>query len=246
MARTNKKGELFSHLTQFGVFRDKTGTFGSTTLSADLAAGSTAVACAAITNFADQDFARVGAQEDVEIIRAQGAPGSLTITSAWATGKAHLSGDAVVEQTLTDLGHIADDGVKFSISGDDTAVKSAIRRLTLGYLLGYCEFVFEVMLEGFNLENIATALGIAEGAVTGSGTTAAPSSLFLDGSSFRSQNDLCFQATGVRKDGLITTAQFLGVELDIAALQTAFARGNPALIPIRGRCTSGVRLLTNT
>lgn len=240
MSRTNKKGELFSHLTSFGVFRDQTSTPGSTTLSAAVAAGASNLPMTATTNFTNGDYMRVDSAESVEILKIEGAT-NVSMPLREKVGKAHEAGVAVVEQTLTDLGHIADDGFKFNFSGSDNVVNSATRRLALGYLIGNIEGIFEVQLEGFNLENIATALGMPESAVTGSGTLASPNTLFTDGANFRTENDLSFGAWGVRKDGLIVYCWMMGVELDFNALSSAFARGQPAMVPLRGRVTSGVR-----
>lgn len=246
MARTNKKGEVFSHLTAFAIYRDKTGTFLSTTLGAAEAAGQTVLTLASATNADADDYHRVGAEEDVEIIQQSGAAAGSEITSKWAIGRAHASGEAVVEQTRTELGHIQDEGLRLTFEQDGEAIRSAIRRLEMGQLVGHIGVMFEIGLEGWNLENLATAFGMAESTITGSGTASAPHGLFFDASAFQAENNLSFEAVGVRKDGVIERLQLLGVEVDVGALQASFGRGRLAPITIRGRCTSGVRFLQNT
>ena len=244
MPRVNKKSEIFSHLSQFGIFRDATGTFGSSTIATTApAAGATAVTVAATTNFADGDWLRLGGgNEDVEIARQSGAPAGSDLNLRWPMLNAHAIGDAVVEQTLTDLGHVTDDGFDFTVSGSDEAVMSAIRRLAIGYLASHCEMTFRVVLEGYNLVNIATALGMLESAITaGAGTEASPEHLWLNPANFKGQNDLSFWAKGVRKDGKICALGLMGVELDWTQLTTKFARGvGGGQIPVVGRVTGGV------
>lgn len=246
MARTNKKGELFSHLTQFGIFRDATSSPGSSTLSGAEAEGQTVLSLVSSTNFAAGDYSRVGADEDVEIIQQEGAPAGNDITSRWALGRDHASGEAVVEQTLTDLGHITDEGVRWAIEGDGEVIKSAIRRLELGLMAGHVGIRFEVDLEGYALENIATMLGMNESRVGGSGTAASPTTLFVGGEKIRENNSQSFMATGLLKDGRTCRALFMGVELDINGLESQLRRGGLSTLRIAGRAYSGTRWLLNT
>lgn len=243
MARTRKKGELFSHLTQMGVYR--AGGGGNTNFTGGTApAGVTAITVSVITGFTVGQVIALGSGENVELNVVQSAPSGNNIPLRFPTAFAHETLEPVLGQVLTDLGHLSDDGVSIAVSGDDNAIMSATRRQVLGYLQGHTEQTFECSLEGFNLENIATALGIAETAITGAGTSSSPNRLVTDAAKFRTENDLCFEASGVRKDGTIVVAQFWGVELDQAALTTALKRGDAALIPIRGRVTSAMAIQT--
>lgn len=244
MSRTNKKGELFSHLSFMGVFRDKSTTPGTTTTSAVVDAKSATLPITAVSSFSNGDYVRVDSGETVEILKIQGTPAT-ALPLREPTGMAHDSGVEVVEQVLTNLGNISDAGFRMNLSGDDSAVFSATRGLAVGYLKGNLEMIFEVELEGFNLANIATVLGIPESAITGTGSLESPHSLFSNGENIRTENDLSFLAQGARKDGKIVNFFMMGVELDFTALTTALARGTPALLPLRGRVTSGVRWSTH-
>lgn len=244
MARTKKRGELFANITDVAFFLDATGTFGSSTLANIEAKGQTTHTLASAANFGDGDYYRVGADEDVEVMHQTGAAAGADITSRWGLGRDHASGEAVVEQTRTTLGHIGDSGFRLTNASDIEVIYSAIRRQVLSQIVSHIDSTFEVQLEGYNLENLCLLYGIAESNITGSGTAAAPHALFLDGSVSEVSN-LSLEMNGVRKDGLIERVHLLGVEMDPGSLNLEFAR-KMAPITIRGRATSGIRFLQNS
>lgn len=245
MARTKKRGELFANITDAAFFLDATGTFGTTTLANAEAKGQTTHTLTSATNFGDGDYYRVGADEDVEVMHQVGAASGADITSRWALGRDHASGEPVVEQTRTTLGHIADAGFRLINEASVEAIFSAIRRQVLGQIVSHIDTTFELALEGYNLENLCLLYGIAESNITGSGTAAAPHALFLDGVNATEVSNLSLEMTGVRKDGLIVRTHLLGVEMDPGSLNLEFAR---KLLPLtlRGRATSGIRFLQNS
>lgn len=244
MARLNRKGELFSHLTAVRIIRNSTGTFGSTTLTAAPAAGATTLTVAGITNFAVAESIIVGNGEVRELVRihASTAPTGTTITldSATPLQYAHAIGEAVIEQTTTDLGHIADGSVELNYDGDPQDVPSEIQRQIFASATGFLDMTFKFGLLGFKGENICAALGILESRVLGSYTPADPATLWIDLEKIREENDVAIQFLGVRKDGLQVRMTAMAVELDPTAFDVTIARGQKSVIPVMGLATAGI------
>lgn len=243
MARLNNKKELWSHLSSVAALRDATGTFGSTTLSAAAAAGATTLTVAAITNFAVGEPIRVGSGENTEYVRVHNstAPTGTTITLEASTPLryAHAIGDAVVELVSTDPGHIEDGGVTLDLSGSVEDVNAATQRMLFGQLTGFLDIAFSFGLLGYNVENIALALGMLETRVLGAGTVADPRTLTVDASQILEQTDIALQFLGARKDGASVRITAMACELD-PSIQFTMARGSKLAIPVKGNSTGGL------
>lgn len=250
MARLNKKAELWSYLSQVGVFRDNTG-IGNTTLSAAAAAGATTISLVGNTGFAAGNWCRIGGAipagslaggETMEINQQVGAltgAGPFVMTTLYPVAIAHAAGEAVVGQTLTDLGHATDTGVKVDIKGDHNVVKSAVRRLALGYLIGHIEIEASWELIGYALENVATTLAMKESDITGAGSAGNPNRLYADPNLYSEENDLSFFFRGFRKDTTPVYGFLWGCEVDVTAIAMQMQRGKEAPIQFRVRATSG-------
>lgn len=244
MARLNNKKELWSHLTQVQAVRDATGTFGSTTLTAAAAAGATTLTVAAITNFAIAEPIRVGSGETAELVRihASTAPVGTTITldSATPLQFAHAIADPVVEQTLTDPGHLGDEGLVISYKGGLEDVNSAIQRMLFAQLTGYLDISLGFSLLGYNVENFALAHGMLESRIKGAGTTAQPRVLRLDASKFNEVLDAGWIFTGARKDGKTVRLTAMGCEMDLSGVSFQMQRGSKLTLPVKAKVYAGV------
>ena len=244
MARLNNKKELWSHLSQVQAVRDATGTFGSTTLTAAAAAGATTLTVAAITNFAVGQNIRVGSGEPAELVRvhASTAPVGTTITLDAATPLqfAHAIADAVVQQALTDPGHIDDPGLTISYKGNVDDVNSAIQRMLFAQQTGYLDISLAFGLLGYNVENLALAHGILESRILGARTTAQPRVLRLDTSTFGEQLDAGWMFTGARKDGKTVRITAMGCEMDLSGMAFQLQRGSKLALPVKSKVYAGV------
>lgn len=241
MTRLNKKAELWSYVSNVGVFRDNI-AIGNSTNSVAVAPGATTVTATLITNFAAGNWLRMGAGENVEINQQVGAPVGNVITLLYPAAFAHPIGDSLIGQSQTDLGHVTDKGVTVDIKGDHNVVKSAVRRLALGYLIGHAEIEMGFELTGYALENLAAALGMLETDVTGAGTAPNPNRLVANPDLYAEQNDLSFYFRGFRKDATPVYGFLWGVELDFSSVQLQMMRGKEAPIAFRCRATSGFAL----
>lgn len=241
--RLNKKGELWSHIAQVQVLRDATGTFGNTTLSADTAVAAGTLPVAAITNFAVGEIIRVGRDEETEVVRIHPstapASGNITLATTTPTRVAHRTGDPVVELTATDPGHVDDGGLNVELTGTEEDVFSATQRLLLGRLPGSVGITISFGLLGFNVENLALALGMRESRIVGAGTVASPRTLNVLGDRVKEESDIGFLFTGARKDGGTCRITAMACE-PVLDVQFAIARGRKVFIPVRAKVTGGL------
>jgi hypothetical protein len=242
MARLNHKGEYWSHLTDASIIRDETGTPGDTTVdTAGGTKGATTIAVVAITNFTDGDIVRIGVRDTLEINQIEGAPNT-TMPLRFPLMYDHVAGEEFTEQQANDLGHVHDDGVNITFSGDHNPVMAVTKRLATAYLTGHAEIQAEFSLLGFAEENIAVAIGQPEGDVAGSGTTASPYTIAVTADDFNTENDLSWRFNGVRKDGGIVILDLMATEMDFSALAINLRRGDATPIPCRPKATSGLRV----
>jgi hypothetical protein len=242
MARTQRSGELFAAISAIGIIKDKTTSFGNTTLTAALSAGGTPLVVAAITNFADTDLIRIGAENEYEVATINGAPSGLNIIPLYPTAFDHQSGDAVVEVQKVKLGESVDGGVKFSgMGGDFNAIQAATRRMVYGFIGGHVAPEISFSILNMNLENLATSLGMLETRIQ---TASSRDRLVLDASKFGEiAPNIGFYFTGVRKDGKNVEVQAWGCEADwTKAIEFAMARGESAPVPFTIRPTSALQV----
>ena len=245
MPRLNHKGEYWSHLDVANIIRDETTTPGDTTVNGAASAGDTTITVVSATNFTDGDLVRIGVRDRLEINQIEGTP-AVSMPLRFPLAYDHAVGEEFVEQADspngTDLGNIADAGVRVTFSGDHNPVTAATKRLTTAYLTGHAELMAEWELLGMALENIAVAVGMPESSVAGSGTSAAPYTIPITADDFNTENDLSWRFVGARKDGAIVLVDLWATEMDFSALNFALQRGAPAPIPCRAKSTSGVRI----
>lgn len=244
MARLNKKAELWSLMSSVGVFRDNLAG-GNSTLNAAAAVGATTISILVNTGWVAGAWLRIGGAEVMEINQEVGAlvgAGPYTQTLLYPVAIAHVAGEAVVAQTQTVLGHCTDTGVKVDIKGDHNVVKSSVRRLALGYLIGHVEIEGSFELVGYALENMATTLGMKESDITGAGTAGNPNRLVVTPDLYSEEVDLAFFFQGQRKDATPVYGYLWGCEVDFGAIQQQMQRGKESPIQFRIRATSGYAL----
>lgn len=241
MARLNHKGEYWSHLDQVQIIRDATGSPGNTTTNALASVGGVTIDVVSATNFTDGDLVRIGLRDLLEINQIEGAPAT-TMPLRFPLIYAHASGSVFVEQAGADVGHISDDGVSITFSGDHNVVNAATKRLATAYLTGHAEIQAEFAVLGFAEENLALAVGQSEADVGGSGTTAAPTTIAITADDFNEDNDLSWRFSGARKDGSTVLVDLMATEMDFSAVTFQLQRGSPSPFPMRARATSAVRV----
>ena len=241
MPRTKTKGELWRELRFLYVLRD--GGTGNTTLNAAPAKGALSITIASGTGFANGDRIRVGSEDLIEEHVIASGGGTTTLTLQTELHRAHAIGEAVVERTQTDLGHLNDDGVVMTAPGDHNPVTIGTRALTWAYLIGHTELVYSFSIVNWNLENLATAFGIPENLILGAGSSGDPWRLVLDPTDYATQANQSFAFEGIRHDGSTIRGEAWAAEPNVTALNATLARATSATpLAMEARATSGVAL----
>lgn len=245
MPRLNRKGEIFSHITDIGVFRDTAGG-GSSTITGTLPTIDTLGVQNAVsgTGFIANDFYRLRANDNKPEIGQVASIAVNAITPKYRLSRALAVGDPIVEVSQVSLGHIAVGTPRLTLSGQNTMVSSEILRRRFASLLGSMRWQLEFGIIGKNLENLMTALGQLDTAanILGAQTSADPLRTFINGEKIREQNDLSWYIQGQLKDGHTVLVFAQGCEVDYSAVKTALNRGTTAVIPVRLIPTSDVRI----
>jgi len=224
-----------------GITRDKVTSPLNTTLTAAAVAGATTITVAAITNAAVGDTIRVGSGEDVELcqIHTSTAPSGVTITLNEPLKKAHANAEPVFEQTLYDLGDVAEEGVEYSFNGEATRIQVATKRLTYAILTGYVDAAMKLTLPNLGLHGFATALQIPFTRITTNGSVVAVTSIVEDGNNFGNEVNQSIVCISVLEDGTILRAELWGVDFDYTGISINLARGQKTGVALRAVASGG-------
>lgn len=223
------------------LHRDKTGTFGNTTLTAAAAAGAGTLTVAAITNFAVSEWIRIGSGETAELIQihASTAPTGSTITLATTTRMAHAIGEAVVEVQLYDLGPATDQGVTVRYRGQSSSQFVHDTRLPHVKLRGFVDAEAEFQFPNVSLYSFAAAVGSLLSKVVGSSTQAAPLQFASDGSDFAGAGELGLVVVGKLFDNSDLVAYLFSVGADYTGIRLPLSRGRLAALPAKFIAANG-------
>lgn len=181
MPRQNDAGELVRRLTAITMYKEQTGTHGSTTTNAAIARGAVSVNVVAITNFTAADPIGVIGDGGYELILAGGTPA--TTPYPWSNQKlefAQSSGASFIEYVAVPLGKIEAGGFSLTLNKPSTAIESAQDTAAIAFEDGTLEMGGSFGLLGFNTENIALIVGVTE-QTQGVGTSADPYSSSIGG-----------------------------------------------------------------
>jgi hypothetical protein len=196
---------------------------GSTTLSANAAAGATTMTLTSVTGFTANDPAWVGSEEDIELVSQSGAPsGSVVTIRTPGFKRAHVSGEAARELEAFDLGNVVDVQVMDSatVSDNDTDVSRNPDGRRLGHLMRGASFD----VQGYSPWLYALLTGMPLSRVLGAGTQADPTQLHTDGTDFGSEE------TGIvlverLKDGTFFRHEFDACSADYTQMVIPFGQG---------------------
>jgi hypothetical protein len=234
------KSKILNRVAAAYVVRDSTGTFGSTTVSpAALAKGATSINIASGTNFANGDVIRIGSGDEMELCRVTAGGGTTTLTVANPLAFAHAIGEAVVEQTVYDLGDTDEGGVTLEATGEVIDLTAATKRLVFQSLTGYVSLSGMVQLHGLSMHNLAVALGIPFASVTGAGTAADYYQLVTDGNDFLSEQNMSFIVVGTTMDGSVVRCELWGCDMDYSSISFTLGRGKATPVPLKFVASAG-------
>lgn len=227
---------VFKTLTSITIYRETSGTHGSTTTTAALARSALTIPVAAITNFSNLDEIVIQGDGGTELNSINGVPAGSNIVPARPILIVQSSGAAVIEMTASPAGHIAEGSARTGGTATVTPIPAATSATPIGYFNvgGALSFAFSVL--GWDHRAIALAFGQEE-LETGAGTSGDPWQTVVGQASVGTHNLLCFRARGVRKDGKILEIDALDCTLSVQAdLNISGKVVNP--VAVAGSCTT--------
>lgn len=239
------KNSLLKSLTAVLLTRDLGGG-GTTTLDGAVAKGASIITLTSATNFSVGDTVRVGSGSQTELVTLAAGQVSPAFGTTEPIAKAHLTGEAVVEQAAYDMGDITDGGVDSAIAREQSDVTVATRRLIYTILRGYGDLEAGFTLPGLSMENLAFALGIPISAIVGTGVSSVdPKSLVTDLNDISTEQNASLVCIGVLMDGTPVRVELWGADPDYTGLSINLRRGALAGVPARFIATAGGRISNN-
>lgn len=215
----SKIGDL---VAQVIALRPKSGG-GSTTLSANAAAGATTATLTSVTGFTADDPLWVGSEEDVELVSQSGAPaGSVVTVRAPGFKRAHVTGEAARELEAFDLGNVIDVSVMDSatVSDNETDVSRNPDGRRLGHLMRGASFD----VQGYSPWLYALLTGMPLSRVLGAGSVADPTQVHTDGTDFGSEDTAIVLVERLR-DGTFLRHEFDACAADYTQMTIPFGQG---------------------
>lgn len=226
------KGKVWDRLTEFGIYIPQPSTPGSTTVSVVSLAGQKVLSVTSATNFAADDWIKVGSEDTAEYHQIDSVSGTLTLKTPLLRDQ--LVGVTVVEQVLFPIASVSEDGVTIGFGGSMTRIRTATRRLALANRPNMAGLTASLGIMELSLAGIARALGLPTSAISGTRMDAATllGTQSLDGVYMK----------GYLQDGTAVAVDLWGCSQDIAGLARTMGGGPPAVIPMKLRPSSAIRL----
>jgi hypothetical protein len=234
MPRLNSIDEVFQYLTKWEKIVEKTGTHGSTTTTEAITADMADTDVTANTNFVANDYVLISGSGGVEVSKI-GTSAATNFIWDRPIQIAQDSGAAVVEASVIDLGHVAEDGITWGGTQTITPINAATSRTPLGYIIASAELTFSGTLLGTNNLNLQTSYGATEGE-QGAGTAADPYVAVIDGNTIGTQALMALRLTGSLYGGESIEVDLLGVTVEINVSRNM---GGTAVqgFTVNGKCT---------
>lgn len=191
-------GDLFSAITDIGIWVPATTGPLSTTLSSAATAGQKNIAMTSSTNLLAQDWVKIGVGDRAEYHRVQtlGSPNVL----ATRLFRAHASGTPVVRLAKLSMGAVVKQSARFTVGGSVEKIQVENSRTTLGLKPGSATPQFDFTVASVTPSGFAYAAAIAQSDVASGrvnvtenvGTTSIEG-LFLEGKNQNQQTVLLGQ-----------------------------------------------------
>lgn len=233
MPRLNTSDELYDALTEVGYIRDVDPENASTLATAPSSGDTTFdVAGGEGAQFEAGDLIRVGSGEKLEVVEvASVATDTLTVFPALVHD--HAIGEAVVEQEKIDMGHVEEGGLTIENTEDTFEVRSATSAVVL--LTKTTGINMRITWPNilFSAENLALAMGVPEGQITGAGTASDPTAISWHSDVLGTELNASVYAQGTREDGEIIEVRGFNVRWDLNVTST-LARNAVAGLPTGG------------
>lgn len=235
MPRTLSSDELFKRITSIDAFTLATVSPGDTALTANAAAGATALTVALITNFATLEPFFLNGDGGFELNEVNGAPAGSVITARYPLGKAQSIGCTVKEAVRAALGRIAQDGLGYTPSFSQSPIFSADAGV-VGYFESDVEMGISFGLLGLNGMNIAHVHGAPDSLEFGTGVLATPYQVHVGGTDVGTIGPLAYRMKGTRYNGQAFHIDFLDARIE-AAGEARFARNRELILPVAAKFT---------
>ena len=223
----SKIGDL---VAQVIALRPRSGG-GSTTLSANAAAGTTTATLTSVTGFTDTDPIWIGSEEDVELVTQVGVPaGSVVTVRAPGLKRAHVIGEAVRELEAFDLGNCIEVALMDSatVADNDTDVSRNPDGRRLGHLMRGASFD----VQGYSPWLYALLTGMPLSRVLGAGTQADPTQVHTDGTDFGAEDTGIVLVERLR-DGTFLRHEFDACSPDYTQMVIPFGQGRETRLQAR-------------
>lgn len=173
--RVQGPSEKLAELTEFGLYLLQETTPGSTTTDATAAADQKVVSVVAETNFTVEDYILIANADinQMEIARV-GALAAGQITTKSNLFRAVANGVVVKELVKIILGETTEDGIRDSSERGANVHHVGTKHGPWDVTPGHHNSLVEVDIVNFTLDNLKFALGVADGAGSGTGSFADP------------------------------------------------------------------------
>lgn len=240
MARLNSTSEVIHDLRSVGYYSDSATT---TTLSAEEAAGQTALSVASEAGFAQNDIIRVGANgSTADIGRVTSVAASLiTLYAGTPLEYTQANGNAVTKLTFVDLGHTSDDGVRIAHTGTETPMTVGTQVATYLFMGGANETAISFSLVNASFENFAQALGQDETTYV----RATPDGVVIQPTAFASLTDKPWRLQGLDNGGNTVTWYIVAAKVVVPNTEYTISTGQPLIIPMTLRNVNYIRIVRN-
>lgn len=225
--------DVLDGLNDFGYWTPATVGPLSTTTTTATAVGGNTVSLTDATNLVAGDWFSLGVGNRIEFHQVESVV-ALAITTRSRFLRVHPIGTAAVRQASVTLASLSTDGVVLEFNGAQSEVRTGLRDMAAGLRNGTVALAFAFGLTSFK----KAALAIATGSAIPAGDV-----IELLGN-LGATNVAGLFSKGLMQGGKTLWVNAWGNIMDLSATEMTFTNvGDPPIIPIRGRPTSGFQVL---
>lgn len=241
--RSNNAQEILKRLSKMYKFVIPTTGLTEDTTGAALAKGAANITVTTFASWATGDYLIIVGSGGMDLLQLGTKPGSSAPIPLVGRPPAFAqdSGAKIYKATRLDLGYIEDAGAQLAASASKTGIGAANAGGAIAYIDGDTpEITFSWTQRESSLRDIATAFGVDEDTIEGTGVANDPYRITISGDSIGTQSNYCLRTEARKVNNKLQYFDVLNAFPEVNVSAAIVGKGNPTTWSCGVKCTAVV------